>query len=198
MRNGTHLLRRATDAIRVDAGQGRQFTDSPQLGEAARNELSSAFRLAMRELTAGVCIVTTGQGPERAGLTATSVSSLSITPPALLVSIQCKSRALKALLSFGVFGINLLRANQRELADRFCGRGGVQGNARFENGDWEAANSGVPVLRSALAAVECRVEHVMNWHTHRVIIGSVSNVLLRGEGNALGYWRGQYVTPVLL
>jgi flavin reductase (DIM6/NTAB) family NADH-FMN oxidoreductase RutF len=196
VRNGSHLLRRATDAIRIDNGREHDFAALPQFGEATQHELSSAFRLAMRELAAGVCIVTTGQGSERAGLTATSVSSLSVMPPALLVSIQCKSRALKAVLARGVFGVNLLRANQRELADRFCGRGGVQGVARFEKGDWEAGDSGVPVLRSALAAVECRVEHVMHWHTHRVIVGSVSNVVLRGEGNALGYWRGRYVTPV--
>jgi hypothetical protein len=32
----------------------------------------------------------------------------------------------------------------------------------------------------------------MEWHTHRVIIGAVSAVQVRGDANALVYWRGGY------
>jgi flavin reductase (DIM6/NTAB) family NADH-FMN oxidoreductase RutF len=166
-----------------------------RLGEVAKNDLSDGFRLAMRELASGVCVVTTGQGADRAGLTATSVNSLSLTPPSLLVSIQCTSRALKALLAFGVFGVNLLTLDQKDIADRFSGRGGLHGATRFDGSDWKTGAAGVPLLPSALAAVECTIERVMEWHTHRVIVGMVSSVLVRGEGHALVYWRGRYAAP---
>jgi flavin reductase (DIM6/NTAB) family NADH-FMN oxidoreductase RutF len=146
----------------------------------------------MRELAAGVCVVTTGLGAARAGLTATSVSSLSMAPPSLLVSIQCTSRALKALTAFGTFGVNLLAGHQRDIAERFAGRMGLQGDARFDDNQWITGAAGVPLLPSALAAVECTIERVMEWHTHRVIIGAVSSVQVRGEADALVYWRGGY------
>src|SRR5208283_4210291 len=114
-------------------GPRRACLQSPEpavvrrLNETTKNDLSDGFRLAMRELAAGVCLVTTAQGSDRAGLTATSVSLLSVAPPSLLVSIQCTSRALKALLAFGRFGVNLLAGDQCEIANRFSGRRGVHG-----------------------------------------------------------------------
>jgi flavin reductase (DIM6/NTAB) family NADH-FMN oxidoreductase RutF len=172
--------------------QGGERHPARRLGEAAHNLLSDNFRLAMRDLAAGVCVVTTGEGASRAGLTATSVSSLSVAPASLLVSIQCSSRALKTLRSFGAFGVNLLAANQREIADRFSGRGGAQGEARFDGGEWGVGLSGVPLLPTALAAIECNVESIMKWHTHCVVVGAVTNVLTGGGSDPLIYWRGSY------
>ena len=51
------------------------------------------FRNAMRNLASGVAIVTTGVGDSRRGLTASSVTSICIEPPCLLVSINTKSEA---------------------------------------------------------------------------------------------------------
>lgn len=186
--------------LRYDTVDGprRACLQSPEpavvrrLNETTKNDLSDGFQLAMRELAAGVCLVTTVQGSDRAGLTATSVSSLSVAPPSLLVSIQCSSRALKALQAFGRFGVNMLAGNQREIANRFSGRRGVYGAARFDGDDWRTGASGVPLLPSALAAVECTVERVMEWHTHCIVVGTVSNVLVRGGRDALVYWRGRY------
>ena len=50
-------------------------------------EVSSAdFRAAMRQLTGGVSVITVGRGKDITGMTVTSVSSLSVDPPSLIVS----------------------------------------------------------------------------------------------------------------
>ena len=58
----------------------------------AREVSSSDFRGAMRQLTGGVSVITAGRGKEISGMTVTSVSSLSVEPAALIVSITGKPR----------------------------------------------------------------------------------------------------------
>jgi flavin reductase (DIM6/NTAB) family NADH-FMN oxidoreductase RutF len=65
---------------------------------------ASCFRSAMRHLASGVSVITTGQGEHRSGLTATSVSSLSMEPPSLvtimaLVHWRCAYRDLSSDLA---------------------------------------------------------------------------------------------------
>jgi|UPI0004B2A056 flavin reductase (DIM6/NTAB) family NADH-FMN oxidoreductase RutF len=69
-----------------------------------------SFRQAMRALAGGVAIVTVGQWPERTGCTATSVESLSVEPPRLLLSINESSSSGKQLQKHPCFGVNILRA----------------------------------------------------------------------------------------
>jgi flavin reductase (DIM6/NTAB) family NADH-FMN oxidoreductase RutF len=185
---------RSAQLLKTNIPLPDQPSDAP-IGEDAVVEpnLSEGFRMAMRELAAGVSVVTTGLGKGRAGLTVTTACSLSMTPPSLIVSIQRSSRALKAILAFGAFGVNILTADQREIADRFSGRMGLRGDARFDGHDWTVGKSGVPILTSALSAIECSVEQVVDWHTHSVIFGRVSRVVTRGDRNALLYWRRDYM-----
>jgi flavin reductase (DIM6/NTAB) family NADH-FMN oxidoreductase RutF len=162
------------------------------LDNLAQAGISEIFRLAMRELAGGVSVVTAGEGKRRAGFTATSVTSLSVTPPALLICVQQTSGTLATILENGCFAVNLLSGQQREIAHRFSGRSGVQGADRFSGHDWRYGKLGVPVLDSALAAVECTVAQVTEWHTHSVIFANVAAVAVRGEGDSLTYWRGDY------
>ena len=62
----------------------------------------------MRRLAAGVTIVTTGLGEQRAGLTATSVSSLTAEPPRLLVCIHRDADTHALILRSRAFAVNVL------------------------------------------------------------------------------------------
>ncbi|MCQ6458473.1 flavin reductase family protein, partial [Vibrio parahaemolyticus] len=78
-------------------------------------------------------------------------------------------------------------------ADRFAGRHGVSGAARFEGASWTALVTGTPVLATALATLDCRVEEVIERHSHAIVIGEVVAIGVRDQGAALAYWRGNYV-----
>jgi flavin reductase (DIM6/NTAB) family NADH-FMN oxidoreductase RutF len=150
------------------------------------------FRQAMRQFASGVCIVTHGAGEYRAGLTATSVSSLSAEPPALIVCVN-RSASLYARLGSGdLFGVNVLAAHHTEIADRFAGRGGVTGAARFAEGRWIETPDGVSLLADAIAAFECEVEDIIERHSHAILIGRVRLAAPRPAEGALLYWRGAY------
>jgi flavin reductase (DIM6/NTAB) family NADH-FMN oxidoreductase RutF len=162
---------------------------APHAGEDA-----AAYRRAMREFAAGVAIVACGAGDNRAGCTVTALTSLSLSPPTLLVCLARDALTLARLRESGAFSVNLLAARHRELADLFSGRGGVHGPARFALGRWAPLITGAPVLADALAAIDCRVEEIIERHTHAIVIGAMAGMRHGEGGAALAHWRSSYET----
>ncbi len=151
------------------------------------------FRGAMRHLAAGVSVITVGRGKDIAGMTVTSVSSLSVDPPSLVVSINRASSSWPLLKRHGLFGVNILTADQLDVAERFTGKGGLKGAERFAGAAWTTGASGVPLLIGALAAIACEAEDIIERHSHAIVIGRVLDLRVSSRTAALAYWQGQYV-----
>jgi flavin reductase (DIM6/NTAB) family NADH-FMN oxidoreductase RutF len=154
---------------------------------------SGDFRSAMRQLTGGVSVITAGRGRDISGMTVTSVSSLSVDPPALIVSINREASSWPLVKRYGFFGVNILTSDQIDIADRFTGKGGLKGADRFAGAQWMTRASGVPLLAGALAAIDCEVENIVERHSHAIVIGRVLDVAVSTRTAALAYWQGQYV-----
>jgi flavin reductase (DIM6/NTAB) family NADH-FMN oxidoreductase RutF len=154
---------------------------------------SADFRGAMRHLTGGVSVITAGRGKDITGMTVTSVSSFSVDPPTLIVSINRDASSFPLIRRHGAFGVNILAADQLDIAERFAGKGGIKGADRFAGARWVTAVSGVPLLVGALSAVDCEVEEIFERHSHGIIIGRVRDVRNSTRNAALAYWHGQYV-----
>jgi flavin reductase (DIM6/NTAB) family NADH-FMN oxidoreductase RutF len=153
----------------------------------------SDFRGAMRHLTGGVSVITAGRGSDISGMTVTSVSSLSVDPPTLIVSVNRSASSWPLLQRYGFFGVNILASDQIGIAERFTGKDGLKGAERFAGAEWTARASGVPLLVGALAAIDCEVEEIVERHSHAIIIGRVLDVVVSARSAALAYWHGQYV-----
>jgi flavin reductase (DIM6/NTAB) family NADH-FMN oxidoreductase RutF len=151
------------------------------------------FRGAMRHLAGGVSVITAGRGKDIAGMTVTSVSSLSVDPPTLIVSINRSASSWPLLKRYGYFGVNILTSDQIDIAERFTGKDGLTGAGRFGGAEWTTRASGVPLLAGALAAIECEVEEIVERHSHAILIGRVLDLQLSTRTAALAYWQGQYV-----
>ena len=154
---------------------------------------SGDFRNAMRQLTGGVSVITAGTGRDISGMTVTSVSSLSVDPPALIVSINREASSWPLVRRYGFFGVNILTSDQIDIAERFTGRGGLKGADRFAGARWMTRASGVPLLVGALAAIDCEVEDIVERHSHAIVIGRVLDVAVSARTAALAYWQGRYV-----
>ena len=154
---------------------------------------ASDFRNAMRQLTGGVSVITAGRGRDISGMTVTSVSSLSVDPPALIVSINRESSSWPLVKRYGFFGVNILTSDQIDIAERFTGKGGLKGADRFAGAGWMTRASGVPLLVGALAAIDCEVEDIVERHSHAIVIGRVLDVAVSARTAALAYWQGRYV-----
>jgi flavin reductase (DIM6/NTAB) family NADH-FMN oxidoreductase RutF len=151
------------------------------------------FRSAMRHLTGGVAVITAGRGRDISGMTVTSVTSLAVDPPSLLVAINRSASSWPLIRQHGFFGANILAADQLEVAERFTGKDGRKGAERFAGAEWVTRASGVPLLAGALAAIDCEVEGIVERHSHGIVIGRVLDVQLSPRRAALAYWHGQYV-----
>jgi flavin reductase (DIM6/NTAB) family NADH-FMN oxidoreductase RutF len=151
------------------------------------------FRDAMRQLAGGVSVITVGRGEDISGMTVTSVASLAVDPPSLIVSINRASSSWPLFERYRSFGVNILKADQLAVAERFDGRNGRKGAARFAGAQWTQLASGVPLLKGALAAIDCEVEDIIERHSHALVIGRLLDLELSEPAAALAYWQGQYV-----
>jgi flavin reductase (DIM6/NTAB) family NADH-FMN oxidoreductase RutF len=154
---------------------------------------SGDFRNAMRQLTGGVSVITAGRGRDISGMTVTSVSSLSVDPPALIVSINREASSWPLVKRYGFFGVSILTSDQIDIAERFTGKGGLKSADRFAGARWTTRASGVPLLVGALAAIDCEVEDIVERHSHAIVIGRVLDVAVSPRTAALAYWQGRYV-----
>lgn len=153
---------------------------------------ADAFKLGMRQLAAGVSIVTTRWGSGRAGLTATAVCSVSAEPPQLLVCINQDSETYEAIRESGLLCVNLLDQRHEALARCFAGMTGKRGEGRFEEGRWGEMLTGAPKLEDALAAFDCRIRDVLHSGSHCIFVARVVDVAAEPGGEPLLYMDGQF------
>ncbi len=158
-----------------------------------REVAASDFRNAMRHLAGGVSVLTVGRAKDITGMTITSVSSLSVDPPTLIVSVNRESSSWPLLGRYGFFGVNILAADQIDVAERFAGKSGLKGADRFAGAQWTVDVSGVPLLLGALAVIDCQAEHIIERHSHAIVIGRVLGMQVSKRTAALAYWQGRYV-----
>jgi flavin reductase (DIM6/NTAB) family NADH-FMN oxidoreductase RutF len=154
---------------------------------------SGNFRSAMRHLTGGVSVITVGRGKDITGMTVTSVSSLSVEPPTLIVSINRESSSWPLLKRYGFFGVNILASDQIGIAERFTGKDGLKGADRFAGAQWTTRISGTPLLVGALSAIDCQAEDIIERHSHAIVVGRVLDIQTSTRTSALAYWQGRYV-----
>lgn len=152
------------------------------------------FKTAMRSLAGGVSVITVGRGRDITGMTVTSVSSLAVDPPTLIVSVNRSSSSWPLLNRYGAFGVNILGADQLDIAERFSGKDGVKGAARFDGAEWVVGVTGAPLLADAPAAIDCDVEEIIERHSHAIVIGRVRAVHTAPGQDALAYFDGRYAS----
>jgi 3-hydroxy-9,10-secoandrosta-1,3,5(10)-triene-9,17-dione monooxygenase reductase component len=146
------------------------------------------FRSVMGRFATGVTVVTasTPEGP--VGMTANAVCSLSLDPLLLLVCFDNEARTLPVVREVGRFGVNVLRADQGDLARLFASK---RPESEKFAGVPHTVHDGIPVIEGALAWVGCRLERVIPGGDHTIGIGAVE-AAEAGQGEPLLWFRGGY------
>ncbi len=153
---------------------------------------AKSFWRALGMRAVGVTIVT-AQGPDGpAGFLALSATHVTADPPSMLVSIDDRTQALKAVLASRAFVINYLSAGEQALADSFGGKGTLKGADRFEPGRWQSLVTGAPVFAGAIGVIDCRLEETFRYHGTTIAVGRVAAFHLSEASEALVFYRGQY------
>jgi flavin reductase ActVB len=137
-----------------------------------------AFKAAMRVLAAGVVMVTTRSEGELHGLTISACCSISAAPPQVLISLAETASCLPAVLETGRFGLSILRAEQRPLAEL----GAVPGGPKKVQAFTESRDGRLTAIAGALAHLDCSVAQVFRAADHVLIIGNVEHAVGAPEG----------------
>ncbi len=153
--------------------------------------LSESLRQAMRHWTTGVSVVTSRQGEARHGMTVNSLTSISLDPPLVAVTLANLTRTLELVRHSGVFGVTILGAQQAFIADRFAGRATSEED-RFAGLETFTLDSGVPFLRGGLAFLDCEVVFTYPLPNSTLLIGAVNAVETLQEADPLVYHNRVY------
>jgi flavin reductase (DIM6/NTAB) family NADH-FMN oxidoreductase RutF len=159
---------------------------------------SDTYREALRHFPSGVTIVTI-QSPlsqQPHGLTVSAFASVSPTPPLIMVAIDHRHTAYPLLEAEGAtFAVNILAEEQADLSDRFAW---LKEGDRFAEGEWDTAVTGAPILKNALAWLDCTIHARYLAGTHTIYIGEVqASQAPRPDEAPLVYWNREYRQLVL-
>lgn len=124
-------------------------------------------------------------------MAATSITSLTVDPPAVLVCVN-RSTGLHALLEpTAPLSVNLLSKHQQDVSAAFGGQ--VPREERFKVGDWREGRSGLPVLDGAQANLHCVIDAMLAYGTHSIVIARVLEVQVSDTVAPLIYQDGTYL-----
>lgn len=158
-------------------------------------DLRARFIEGMSRASTFVTVATTGGAAGCAGVTVSSLTSVSADgeAPALLACIHHESPAAVAILKNRAFCANLLHESQQDVANLFAGRlGEGEHAARFDRSEWSTGTLGQPMLVGATATFECRLATALLWETHYIMLGRVGAVHLSDDPSALLYGQRAY------
>ncbi len=149
---------------------------------------SELFREVFGRFATGVAVVTAAGPAGVGGMTANALCSLSLDPLLVLVCFENQARTLPIVREAGRFGVNVLTAEQRQLAGVFASK--VPEREKLI-GVEHRIEHGVPVIDGSLAWASCAVRELVSGGDHKIAIGEVLAMGL-GQGEPLLWYSGRY------
>ncbi|MCC2274654.1 flavin reductase family protein [Streptomyces sp. ET3-23] len=135
-------------------------------------------RAMMRGFPTGVAVLATidGSGTPR-GMTISSVCSISLDPPTLMVCLRSGSPTLEAVLDTGLFSVNLLHGEARPVAELFAsGAPDRFDRVRWEHDASDPHAAGPHLFHDAHAVADCRVTAQQQVGDHIAVFGRTLRV----------------------
>tara|TARA_B100002051_G_scaffold257346_1_gene274652 strand:+ start:373 stop:855 length:483 start_codon:yes stop_codon:yes gene_type:complete len=143
-----------------------------------------AKKTLLRKIPHGLFVCGVREGDDVNGFTASWVTQGSFEPPLVVMGVRVDSTSHGIIERSGRFSLNVLRADQKDLAAVFFkpqkGMGG-----RFEAAPFQEGPLGLPLLDDAIGGVECELVGQIKHGDHTVFVGEVKSARLIADGEAL-------------
>jgi flavin reductase (DIM6/NTAB) family NADH-FMN oxidoreductase RutF len=131
------------------------------------------FRTVMGQFATGVTIVTTFNGDRPQGITVNALTSVSLDPAVVMIALDRKRFIVPAIDASRRYAVNILAEDQQWLSDCFAGANVTPGRDAFCGAAWRPGVTGLPLIGSAIATLECAVEHTFEVGDHNLYVGRV-------------------------
>lgn len=168
------------------------MTDRPDRGSTgtADEQTRRAIRDALGTFLTGVTVVTTvdAEGQPR-GITANSFTSVSLDPPLVLVCVDRRASSYDAFTGSSGYAVNILGQDHQHVAETFA----TKRADKFATVDTTTTALGNPVIRGAIAWLDCRTTEIHTIGDHAVLVGQVEDHGVEG-GQPLGFHQGRFLS----
>jgi flavin reductase (DIM6/NTAB) family NADH-FMN oxidoreductase RutF len=146
------------------------------------------FREVFGRFATGVAVITSAGPGGIGGMTANALCSLSLEPMLALVCFENEARTLPIVRDARRFGVNVLNAEQEDLAGVFASK---LPEAEKLDGVEHRFEGGVPIVEGAIAWAACELRELLAGGDHTIAIGEVREMGL-GAGEPLLWYAGRY------
>ncbi len=155
------------------------------------------LREVLRRFGTGVTILTAGlEAPQ--GMTANAFTSVSLSPPLVLVCVMKSATIHQTILDYQSFAVSVLSARQEYVARYFADHSRPRGRDEFDIVGWaRGPNTGSPIIHGALAWMECELHAVHDGGDHSIFVGSVLASQHGIANDALLFLGGAFHTAAL-
>ena len=179
-----------TDAILKQCEEaGTDFAQALKKARKARQprpsvseSQSARTAQALGRIVGSLSIVTTRQGELSGAMVASWVSQATFSPPGLTIAVA-KERAIESLLPINsTFVLNILQDGKHLGLMKHFLKPFAPGEDRFAGVEIETTENGAPILKEALAYLECRVQNRLECGDHWVLYATTERGQVRTEG----------------
>lgn len=130
-----------------------------------------AFKDAMGRFATGVTVIAADDGDAAHAMTASSLTSVSLSPPLILFCVGLEARLTPIIRRAGRFAIHILSEDQRALAE-LCAVGAVE--ERLAHLTREEGRP--PRLERCLARLDCDLYAEHPGGDHAIFVGAVKSL----------------------
>lgn len=153
---------------------------------------SEDLRLAMSRYATGVVVATTYHDGHDHAMTANSLTSVSLSPPLVLLCVEHGARFHDAVLACGLWGASILSVEATAAAGWFATRGRPIEN-QLEGIAHRRGEGNVALLEGALATLLCRTRDVHDGGDHSILVAETVDVEIAADPSTpLVYYRGRF------
>lgn len=145
------------------------------------------FRDVLGAYPTGVSVITAMEGELPLGIVVGTFTSVSLDPPLVGFLPARSSSTWPRIAASGHFCVNVLGSDQTALCRQIAGRGD-----KFADVAFTVTDHGLPQLPGILAAIECRIDSVVDAGDHVFVIGRVLRLDSLREGDPMLFYRGRY------
>lgn len=146
------------------------------------------FRNALSRFASGVTVVVSKDAEERLhGITVSAFSSVSLSPPLVLICVEKTTGSHAALVETEHFTVNVLSSEQQDISQKFAS----WSLEKFDGVDMTMGELGLPMVNGCLANLECTMDQIIDAGDHSIFVGEVAHAHIF-DGDPLIYFRSDY------
>ena len=145
------------------------------------------FKKTLSKFATGVTVVTTCKDSILYGKTINSFSSLSLSPPLILFSLDIKSSKLSIFQNSNTVSINVLSRNQKKISNNFAKK-----SPNWDGIEYSLIKNGNPIIKDCLSNLNCKIIDKIKKGDHIIFICKVMEVSSNDKLKPLIYFNSNY------